>query len=75
MTDLAAARAAAPPPRFLACNPLGSVLGVVSELVECGRARFQRGELEDALRALEGAVKRASDPDLLREARTGRARP
>jgi TolA-binding protein len=42
---------------------------VVSELVECGRARFQRGEYEDAREALEGAVKRASDADLLREAR------
>jgi TolA-binding protein len=61
--------AAAPPPRFLACNPLGSVLGVVSELVECGRARFQRGEYEDAREALEGAVKGASEADLLREAR------
>ena len=61
--------AAAPPPRFLACNPLGSVLGVVSELVECGRARFQRGEYEDAREALEDAVKRASDASLLREAR------
>ena len=48
-TDLAVQPvAASPPPRFLACNPLGSVLGVVSELVECGRARFQHGEYEDA---------------------------
>jgi tetratricopeptide (TPR) repeat protein len=61
--------AAAPPPRFLACNPLGSVLGVVSELVECGRARFQRGEYEDAREALEGAIKRATEAALLREAR------
>ncbi|HEV2055919.1 MAG TPA: tetratricopeptide repeat protein [Methylomirabilota bacterium] len=69
-TDLAVQPvAAAPPPRFLACNPLGTVLGVVSELVECGRARFQRGEYEDAREALDGAVKRASDAALLREAR------
>jgi TolA-binding protein len=69
-TDLAAQPvAAAPPPRFLACNPLGSVLGVVSELVECGRARFQRGEYEDAREALDGAVKRATDASLAREAR------
>lgn len=69
-TDLAVQPVAdAPPPRFLACNPLGSVLGVVSELVECGRARFQRGEYEDALEALDGAVKRATEAALLREAR------
>ena len=69
-TDLAAQPvAASPPPRFLACNPLGSVLGVVSELVECGRARFQRGEYEDAREALDGAVKRATEAPVLREAR------
>src|SRR5262245_17026163 len=61
--------APAPAPRFLACNPLGSVLGVVSELVECGRARFQRGELEEARTALESAVKRGNDQGVLREAR------
>jgi TolA-binding protein len=69
-TDLAVQPvAASPPPRFLACNPLGTVLGVVSELVECGRARFQRGEYEDAREALDGAVKRATEAALLREAR------
>ena len=61
--------APAPPPRFLACNPLGSVVGVVSELVECGRASFQRGELEEARTALESAVKRGSEASVLREAR------
>ena len=61
--------APAPAPRFLACNPLGSVLGVVSELVECGRASFQRGEFEEARTALENAVKRGSEQDVLREAR------
>src|ERR1044071_1995081 len=59
--------APAPPPRFLACNPLGSVIGVVSELVECGRAKFQRGEYEEAREALESAVKRGSDAAVLRE--------
>src|SRR5260370_38586064 len=34
------------PPRFLACNPVGSLFGVASELIECGRARYQRGELD-----------------------------
>ena len=61
--------APAPPPRFLACNPLGTVLGVASELVECGRARFQRNEFEDAREALENAVKKSSERALLREAR------
>ncbi len=69
-TDLSAQPlAAAPPPRFLACNPLGTVLGVVSELVECGRARFQRGEFENAHEALDDAVRRATDASLLQEAR------
>ena len=61
--------APAPPPRFLACNPLGSVIGVVSELVECGRAKFQRNEFEEAREALESAVKRGSEASVLREAR------
>ena len=61
--------APAPPPRFLACNPLGTVFGVASELVECGRARFQRNEFEEAREALENAVKKNTDRALLREAR------
>jgi len=61
--------APAPAPRFLACNPLGSVLGVVNELVECGRASFQRGEFEEAREALENAVKRGTEASVLREAR------
>ena len=60
---------AAPPPRFLACNPLGTVLGVISELVECGRARFQLGEYEAAREALDSAVKGATEAAPLREAR------
>jgi TolA-binding protein len=58
-----------PPPRILACNPLGTVFGVASELLECGRARFQRDELEEGIAALEGAVHRASDRAVVREAR------
>lgn len=58
-----------PPPRLLACNPLGTVLGVASELVECGRARYQRGELEEARKAFQGAVQGSSDRLVLREAR------
>ncbi|MBI4241496.1 MAG: tetratricopeptide repeat protein, partial [Candidatus Rokubacteria bacterium] len=58
-----------PPPRMLACNPLGTLLGLASELLECGRARFQRDELEEARAALEAAVRASSDRSLIREAR------
>ena len=58
-----------PPPRMLACNPLGSVFGVASELLECGRSRYQRGELEDAQQALQKAIQESSDRRILREAR------
>jgi len=57
------------PPRFMACNPVGSLLGVASELIECGRARYQRGELEAAREALQKAVQEASDRAQIREAR------
>ena len=57
------------PPRLLACNPLGTVFGVASELLECGRARFQRDELEEARAALEGAVRGGGDRAVIREAR------
>ena len=57
------------PPRALACNPIGTVLRVASELVECGRARFQRGDLEDALDAFQKAIKESNDRRLQREAR------
>jgi hypothetical protein len=43
-------------PRTLACNPVGTVFGVVSELIECGRARYQRGELEAARQAFQTAA-------------------
>lgn len=56
-----------PPPRRLPC--VGAWLGIASESLECGRARFQRGELDDAAKALEQAVRAASDRDLLAEAR------
>ncbi len=58
-----------PSPRVLACNPLGSVFGVTSELVECGRARFQGEELEQARQAFEAAVRGGTDRALVREAR------
>jgi TolA-binding protein len=56
-------------PRMLACNPVGTVFGVASELVECGRARYQRGELEPARQALQTAAQETSDRELQREAR------
>jgi TolA-binding protein len=58
-----------PPPRTLACNPIGTVFGVASELIECGRARFQRGELDDAQDAFQKATGETTDRGLLREAR------
>jgi TolA-binding protein len=58
-----------PPPRTLACNPVGTVLGVASELVECGRARYQRGELEEAREAFERAAQGGGDRAVTREAR------
>jgi TolA-binding protein len=57
------------PPRFMACNPVGSVFGVASELIECGRARYQRGELEPAREVLQKAVQEATDRAQIREAR------
>jgi TolA-binding protein len=53
--------------RMLACNPVGTLLGVASELLECGRARYQRGELESARQALQGAAQ--GEGDVGREAR------
>jgi tetratricopeptide (TPR) repeat protein len=58
-----------PPPRFLACNPVGSLFGVASELIECGRARYQRGELEEGREVLEKAVQVATERGQIREAR------
>jgi TolA-binding protein len=57
------------PPRFLACNPVGSLFGVASELIECGRARYQRGELDEARDVLERAVQSATERGQIREAR------
>ena len=57
------------PPRFMACNPVGNVFGVASELIECGRARYQRGEFEPAREALQKAVQEATEREQIREAR------
>jgi TolA-binding protein len=58
-----------PPPRFLACNPVGSLFGVASELIECGRARYQRNELAEGREVLEKAVQAATERAQIREAR------
>src|SRR5262249_17750996 len=62
-------KALMPPPRTLACNPIGSVFRVASELLECARARYQRGELEEARETFQRAVQEASDRRVLRESR------
>ncbi|PWU18448.1 MAG: hypothetical protein C5B48_14740 [Candidatus Rokuibacteriota bacterium] len=69
MTPVERPRAPLPPPRTLACNPIGTVFGVASELLECGRARYQRDELEDARAALQKSIQESSDRRVLREAR------
>lgn len=56
-----------PAPRALPC--VGSWLGIASESLECGRARFQRGDYDDAAKALENAVRKGGERELLREAR------
>ena len=45
-------------PRALPC--VGSWLGIATESLECGRARFQRGDFEDAYKAFENAVQSAA---------------
>ena len=70
VSDLAL-RPSAPmtPPRALACNPLGSVFGVASEQLECGRAKYQRAELEPALVEFQAVMQKSGDRELVREAR------
>jgi len=55
------------PPRTLPC--IGAWTGAASESLECGRARFQRAEYEDAAKALESAARPGSEREVLREAR------
>jgi len=55
------------PPRTLPC--IGAWLRVASESLECGRARFQRGELEDAAKALRSATDPGTEREILIEAR------
>lgn len=56
-------------PRALACNPLGSVFGVASQQLECGRAKYQRAELEAALVEFQAVMQKSGDRDLARQAR------
>jgi tetratricopeptide (TPR) repeat protein len=57
-----------PPPRALPCA--ASWLGIAAERLECGRARYQKAEYEDAAKVLEQAVRSSSsDRELAREAR------
>ena len=57
------------PPRTLACNPLGTVFGVASEQLECGRAKYQKGDLEGALAEFQAVLGKGADRPVLREAR------
>jgi TolA-binding protein len=54
-------------PRKLPC--VGAWLGIATESLECGRARYQRGEYDEAAKALEPAVRRGTERGLLDEAR------
>jgi tetratricopeptide (TPR) repeat protein len=57
-----------PPPRALPC--VGAWTGAATEALECGRAKYQRGELADAAHALEQAVRNSSrDREVSVEAR------
>jgi TolA-binding protein len=58
-----------PPPRILACNPVGTILGAPRELLECGRARFQRREFQRARDTFQKVIQGSTDRALMREAR------
>src|SRR5262245_7497052 len=51
----------------LAC--VGAAFGIASKALECGRSHFAKGEYDDAVQDLEGAVRRGKERDLLTEAR------
>lgn len=54
-------------PRTLPC--VGAWLGIASESLECGRARFQKNELDDAAKAFESAVRQGNERQLIAESR------
>ncbi|MBI2156806.1 MAG: tetratricopeptide repeat protein, partial [Candidatus Rokubacteria bacterium] len=55
------------PPGALPC--VGAWLGIASKALECGRARFTRGEWDDAAQAFDQAVRGGKERELLAEAR------
>ncbi|MFQ5898161.1 MAG: tetratricopeptide repeat protein [Candidatus Methylomirabilia bacterium] len=48
-----------PAQSLFACNPLGTLLAVASQLFACGRVRFEEGSLAEARDLLERAAQRA----------------
>src|SRR5262249_48307978 len=56
-----------PSARTLPC--IGAWIGVASESLECGRARFQRGEFEEAAKDLESASRPGPERQTVVEAR------
>jgi len=56
-----------PPPRTLPC--FGAWTGVVGEALECGRARLLRGDLQEAVQALDQAVRNGREREIVAEAR------
>jgi tetratricopeptide (TPR) repeat protein len=64
--------AAAKPVAFIEAPrvwPCALALISATQALECGRARFQKEEYEEAAKALEPAVRRSSEREVLREAR------
>src|SRR3990172_7560699 len=55
------------PPGTLPC--VGAWLGIAAKALQCGRARFARGEWDDAVGALDQAVRGGKERELLAEAR------
>lgn len=56
-----------PEPRTLPC--VGAWTGVAGEALECGRARLHRGDLLEAVQALEQAARNTRERELVAEAR------
>lgn len=56
-----------PPPRTLPC--FGAWTGVAGEALECGRARLLRGDLLEAVQALDQAVRNGRERELVADAR------
>ena len=55
------------PPGTLPC--VGAWLGIAAKALECGRARFARGEWDDAVAALDQAVRGGKEREVVGEAR------